>query len=280
MVHGQEARELRKCIVYGNCHVWPIRKYLTSSSAFNELYEMIHVPPVHQCDPDTGLPDEVIRDCGLFIYQRVKDSFGPYLSTDYILSRLPEACIRISFGNAYFHALYPQHATDPSFPYADGNIIRWIEEGWSMERMLAAVADENFYSQEQVMSVLQDSLEELRKRDTGLDLPIADFIEQYYRDYPLFYTINHPTHHLIRYLAMHMLALLGLPPEEIAGIVWDEDFRDHTHPIYPSVIKHLQLNFVRRGDSFQLGNVPHTFEQYTEAFIVHRVQGDATGGAC
>jgi len=264
---------MSKCIVYGNCHVWPIRKYLMSSGAFNGRYEMVHVPPVHQCDPAAGLPDEILRECGLFIYQRVKDSFGPYLSTDYLLNRLPASCIRISFGNAYFPALYPQHATDPSFPYADKNIIRMLGEGWDMESMLAAVTDENFYTPKQVNSALQDSLAELRKRDAGLDIPLADFIERYYRDYPLFYTINHPTYHLVRHLAMHMLALLGLPAAEIADVVWDEDFRDHAHPIYPSVIKHLRLSFVRSGDAFNLGNVPHTFEQYTKAFVLHRVHG-------
>jgi len=262
-----------KCIVYGNCHVWPIRKYLMSSGSFNERYEMIHVPPVHQCNQETGLPEEEIGECGLFIYQRVKDSFGPLLSTDYLLSRLPQSCVRISIGNPYFSAYYPQISNHPSFPYGDLNVARMIGEGRSKEEIIATLSDENFYPYDEVASRLRYSLDELRARDEGLDIPIAEFIEHHYRDYPLFYTVNHPTHHLVCYLAMSMLARLGLPPEEIAHIVWDDDFRDHSHPIYPSVIKHLQLSFVHPGQTYNLGNLPHSFEQYTEAFILHLVRG-------
>lgn len=262
---------MKTCIVYGNCHIWPLRQYLTSSSVFNREYTMIHVPVVHQCDPRVGLPIEALQRCDLFIYQVVKQSFGPLLSTDYLLSLLPASCIRISFGNAYFLAYYPQFDRDETFPYGDKNVIRMIRDGWSRDQIMAAITSDEFYSREQVLSVLDSSLAELRRRDKGLDIPITDFIERFYQPFPLFYTFNHPTSYLVRYLAMRMLHLLGMPAVEIGAVVWEQHLSDHTHPIYPSVAKHLQLRFYHPANRYMIGNAPHTFDQYIDAYIRHLV---------
>lgn len=258
---------MKTCMVYGNCHIRPIRKYLMASPSFQASYEMVEVPPVHECDRETGLGQELLRTCDLFIYQRVKDSFGPFLSTDYLLQQLPESCIRISFGNAYFGAFYPHLSTDPTFPYGDSNVLRFIQEGKSKQEILALLTDEHFYSYDEVQAAASASIEELRRRELAIDIPIADYIAEHYRSLPLFCTHNHPTHYIFRYLAKQMLAALDLPKGEIESVIWD-DFSDQTHPIYPSIIKHLGLHFFPEH-TYRIGGQALTFEEYIGAYIDH-----------
>lgn len=136
------------------------------------------------CNQATGIGDHLLSQCDLFIYMRTSDAFGPYLSTDYILTRLPDHCIRISIGNAYFMSYYPQFIPDnkePLFAYADQNVIRLLQAGASKEIIIAALSDENYYSAPFLQQYHHDFMLNLRTREAGIDIPLADFIEQNYR---------------------------------------------------------------------------------------------------
>lgn len=259
---------MKKCMVYGNCHIWPIRKYLMSSKSFSRSYQMIEVDPVHQCNMDKGLNEELIKNCDLFIYQKVGDAFGPYLSTDYLLGQLPDQCIRISFGNAYFKGYYPSFDTDPKFPYGDVSVRKLLHEGKRKEEIISILSDEDFYSYEEVITTLEESFKELRSREKNIDIPVCDYIEKNYQSKHLFYTFNHPNYHIIRYLAKRMLEMLGISKREIAHIVYDKEFSNEIHPIYPSVVKHLKLSCINRNHRFTLKNQFYlTFEEYIAAYI-------------
>ncbi|MDM5215174.1 WcbI family polysaccharide biosynthesis putative acetyltransferase [Peribacillus sp. NJ4] len=259
---------MKYCIVYGNCHVWPIRKYLTSSTTFNQIYQMIEIPPVHECNMETGIEQHYLNQCDLFIYQNVGNSFGEYLSTNYILSKLPDKCKRISIGNAYFVPYYPQleTATD-GFPYCDKNVIRLLQQGLNKQQVLNLISDDDFYSFNEIQSLLLDSINELRRREASIDIPIVDYIEHTYKIYHIFCTINHPQYPLIQYLSMRILETLGIPSGELLHYVYDI-FNDHIHPIYPSVIKHLGLTTIKPSDRcFTIGHQKLTFQEYIGKYI-------------
>jgi hypothetical protein len=259
---------MKYCIVYGNCHVWPIRKYLTSSTAFNQIYRMIEIPPVFHCNMETGIEQHYLNHCDLFIYQNVRNSLGEYLSTDYILSKLPDKCKRISIGNAYFAPYYPQleKAAD-GFPYGDKNVIRLLQQGFNKQQVLSIISDDNFYSFDEIQSLLLDSINELRRREASIDIPIVDYIENTYKNFHIFCTINHPQYQLFQYLSMRILETLGLPSEELLNYIHDF-FSDHIHPIYPSVIKHLGLTSIKPGDRcFSYFHQKLTFEEYIGKYI-------------
>jgi len=257
----------KKCIVYGNCQTEPIRKYLMASSTFNRIYTMIYVPSIHRCNHETGLDQQYLKtlyDCDLFIYQKVSQSYNYYLSSDYMLERLPSKCMKISFTNSYFSGYYPQYMHKKLYPYADKNIIKLLNEGCSKEEIISILSDDNFYSYDEVKTNLENTIQELKRRDTELDITLDDYIEQNYKDIQLFYTINHPSYHIIQYLTMKILDKLEIPKIEISRIrLKDVHFKDHVHPIYPSVIKHLNLNFIKSEDkSFILNHIPLTFHDY------------------
>ncbi|MDF2054912.1 WcbI family polysaccharide biosynthesis putative acetyltransferase [Priestia megaterium] len=268
------------CIVYGNCQITPIREYLMSSSSFNSIYTMIEVPPVHLCNRETGLEKQYMDNlskCDLFIYQPVGETFSYYLSTNYILSKLPDSCICISFPISYFTGYHPQDVRGKIIPYADKNIIKLLNEGKSKDEIISILSDDNFYSFQQVKTNLDETLQELKRRDVILDITLDDFIAKNYRKINLFYTVNHPSYYITRYLAIKILNKLGLPEQEISHItLHDLYFIGFMQPIYPSVIKHLNLSFVEPEDKyFNLGHVPMIFSEYIGRYVdIHIDNGE------
>lgn len=272
----------KNCIVYGNCQITPIREYLMSSKSFNNIYTMMEVPPVHLCNREKGLEKQymdLLSHCDLFIYQPVSQVFSPYLSTDYILNELPHTCICISFPVSYFTGYYPQNFSgkiisysekeSKKLLYADKNIIKLLNEGKSKEEIISILSDDNFYSFHDVKANLDATLQELRSREKILDITLDNFIEQNYKNINLFYTVNHPSYYVTRYLAMKILDKLGLPKNEISHItLHDLYFTGLMEPIYPSVSKHLNLSFINSPNKyFNLNNVPLKFNDYIDKSI-------------
>ena len=153
--------------------------------------------------------------------------------------------------------------------YADKNIIKLLNEGKSKEEIISILSDDNFYSFHDVKANLDATLQELRSREKILDITLDNFIEQNYKNINLFYTVNHPSYYVTRYLAMKILDKLGLPKNEISHItLHDLYFTGLMEPIYPSVSKHLNLSFINSPNKyFNLNNVPLKFNDYIDKSI-------------
>lgn len=75
------------CLIYANCHNLLITKYLSSSQYFNQEY-LIKRFPVHiLIKKNTTVPDHVLKQAKLFIYQPVKDIHGER-STRTVINKL------------------------------------------------------------------------------------------------------------------------------------------------------------------------------------------------
>ncbi|WP_028544684.1 WcbI family polysaccharide biosynthesis putative acetyltransferase [Paenibacillus taiwanensis] len=263
---------MKSYILYCNCHAKPLRKFLETSLTFSRNYQMVDIPFIQDC-PRTGLAPELLHRCDLFIYMRTSDAFGPNLSTDYLLGQLPQHCMRISIGNSYFTPYYPQltaNNKEPQFAYPDQNIIRMLREGKSRQEIMKIVSDEDFYTEAELEGLYADFMYNFRIREIGLDIPIAPFIDSYYQQLHLFSTICHPRTDIIRAIAKNILQAIGIPPHEVAPYVNGGDFTDLISPIYPSVIKHLKLQFAI-GDApiYALDYTRLNFEQYMHRYITY-----------
>lgn len=72
---------------------------------------------------------------------------------------------------------------------------------------------------------------------------------------------------------MNILERLHISGQEIAHIVHDTAFLELIHPIYPSVIKHLGLSFVRPEDRvYTLGGDILTFPEYIARYVDYHAQ--------
>lgn len=262
---------MKKCIVFGNCHVFPIRRYLMASHTFRYSYKLVDVVPIQNCNQEIGIGDHVLNDCDLFIYMKTSDAYGERLSSDYLLSKLPPHCKKISIGNAYFKSYYPQFTYNNKntlYGYEDQNVLRLLKRGERKERIVAILSDEQFYSAKELQMIHNEFMYNLRQREFDIDIPLANFIEQHYQKEHLFCTVCHPRYHIIRYLAMNILLRIGISTTEIANAFYDSDFIDLIHPIYPSVIKHLDLRFLQPGARiYSLGDEKFSFQEYIARYV-------------
>ena len=280
------------CLVYANCQNKLIANYLSQSSSFNQEYQ-IHRFPVHLLmEKGTTVPDAIIKQAKLFIYQPVKKAHGDR-SSESILNKLPANCRRISFPSLYFKGYFPQycknpvnHILKPNYPYGfiphgDSNVISLLAEGKSTAEITSILSDPDFYTQNFVQENLSQTLSELRQRESVLDVKISDFITTYCQKYYLFHTQNHPTDIIGIHIANQILQLLNLPtignPLSFSnphrGIL--DNFQV---PIYPSVIKHLNLNFVDRQSTYRHSSFSSNkinFSRYISEYIdLHLDQKD------
>ena len=272
------------CLIYANFQNELIAQYLSRSQHFNQEYR-IKIFPVHRLIPqETTIPANVLKQARLFIYQPVNNVHGDR-STEDILSKLPSNCQCISFPSLYFKGYFPQYCQNPvnqvikpNHPYGvipsgDTNIISMLEEGKSVPEIIERLSDPDFYSEEFLLNNLNETLGELAKCESQLSIKVSSFIKDNYQDYYLFHNHNHPTDILGIYVVNQILNLLNLP-----GLDYELSLKNPQRgvldsiqvPIYPSVIKHLNLKFsnettVYKHQSFCTNHM--TFARYISEYI-------------
>lgn len=272
------------CIIYANCQNKLIAQYLGRSQQFNQEY-LIKRFPVHRLmEKGSTIPNRLLKQAKLFIYQPVKDIHGDR-SAKYILSKLSSDCQCISFPPLYCTGYFPQYCKNPVnkvikpnypfgvFPHGDTNIISLLEQGKSVAEITEILSDSNFYTQEFLLANLNETLNELGRRESQLSIKVTNFIKAHYQHHYLFYTQNHPSDILGIYVVNQILKLLNMPSlgdefsfaQTIRGVLDSIQI-----PIYPSVIKHLKLTFidkknVYRNTSFCTNQI--TFKRYISEYI-------------
>lgn len=272
------------CLIYANCQNKLVAQYLNKSSDFNQEY-LIHRFPVHHLiEKESTIPQELLQQADLFIYQPVKKIHGDR-SSEFILSQLPSSCQKISFPSLYFKGYFPQYCKNPAnkvikpnypygiMPHGDSNIISLVNEGKSVTEIIKILSDPNFYSRDFVIKNFNSTINELAKRETTIDIKVSDFIKLHYQNYYLFHTQNHPSDLLGSYIANQILELINLPilTQNLLEESFDREVLDSIQiPIYPSVIKHLDLKFanrhtVYRNSSFSTSKM--TFARYIAEYI-------------
>ena len=272
------------CLIYANCQNALITKYLSRSQLFNQEY-LIKRFPIHQLiQKKTTIPDKLLKQAKLFIYQPVKDIHGNR-STQHILSKLPSDCQCISFPPLYFKGYFPQYCKNPVnkvinpnypfgiFPHGDLNIISMLEQGKSVAEIIETLSAPDFYSQDFLLANLNETLEELARRESQLSIKVSDFIKEHYQQYYLFHTQNHPTDILGIYVVNQILKLINIPRLD-DELLFNEPMRGKLDaiqiPIYPSVIKQLNLAFVNEKTVYKhIGFCTNkmTFARYIDEYI-------------
>lgn len=250
-------------VVYGNCQTTLIEKAMRQHSAFSKEYTVISIPKV--CDYvdnkellEYFIHDEVFwKQVDLFIYQTVSadNKFSEILSTDEILHKLRPDCKTVNIVNVYFEGYFPQR-TDNSkpvlkevhqsglFPFGDKYVDPMLQENYSSEKIFSTIFQEDFISEAEIMDGVSKSLNELKTRESAVDVKISDFIETHYKEEQLFYSPNHPCERLMKVYIDRILEFLGYEPEEISDADMILNFgtlKGQDIPIYPAVKKVLGL---------------------------------------
>lgn len=273
-------RKLLCC--YGNCQILSINSLILTSDKIRDKYFLINLPPIQQLKDEEcihGLDENILSKIDLFIYQNVKryNKFGEKLSTNYILSLLKKECISICIPNCFFTGYFPQYVAncynpvaesgkDP-FPYGDKNIqLMW--ENMTVKEIQNAIADENFYSVEEVAINAEQSLQELQKREKLCDVIISDYIQKFYKIKYLFFTPNHVSNILLKELLVRTFRIVGVDCNDIKEKeAWENSIREML--IYPSVKIKLGLKFDKDKFAWNrvVNNEESTLHEYIEAYV-------------
>lgn len=211
----------QKCAVFANCQADLIKTCLGLSKEFVEQYELVKIPlNFRAIEQKFTFSDELLTSFDVFIYQPLQDKHGE-LSTNRLLTRLSDRCVRIGVPFVYFKGYYPQHVSNPlakpsprypygQFPYGDQFIIDMIEAGKTDAEIIRTLTRTDLYEKEFLLDEVEQSLEKLAQRESQLDVKISDFIRQNYQHARLFDTLNHPTEMIGLELTNQIFQILGL----------------------------------------------------------------------
>jgi hypothetical protein len=216
---------------------------------------MIDIKPVHLLTvSDIPYIDQVIAETDLLIYQPVSDDYkGIYqLSTRYLKQHLKPGARQISFPVAYFTGYNPEvtylrdvsgaQITKP-FVYHDINILRLFDQGKSTREILEIIQDGDFYTLSLAEKQFNDTHASLKSREAGLDIQISEFVKNNFGKERLFHVFNHPGKTMLALIADLMLAHLGITDRYIHINPHADILSKNALPIYPSLIKHLNIQF-------------------------------------
>jgi hypothetical protein len=248
-----QSSEKKLCLIYANCQRDLIKSHLELSQEFMANYKFVTVPYHFKAiQTNYVIPEEILAKTGVFIYQPIADTYGQQ-STASIISRLPANCYKISFPYIYFKGYHPQFTKldgknlqqrfiNDGSNLNDTNIISLVKQGYPNEEILRLIRDENFYTSDFLSQNLNNTFQELSQREEVTDIKIVDFIRSHYQQNYLFYIPAHPANLIGVEVTNQILAKLNFNP--IIKVHPQEQLASFRMPIYPSVIKHLNLSFV------------------------------------
>ncbi len=249
--------------VYGNCQSEFIANLLNKSSYIRNKYIICKFPWIQKIEDEkqTGFDINVMNQLSLFIHMHVErdNVFGEKLSTDAFLKLLNKDCIKITIPFSYFNGYFPQYMRnyrnddlrrgEGHVPYGDKKINDYLEAGYDIDGVVTKLKSSNLFSQREILDNLNDTIQELQKREKKSDIKISDFIIENYKKRRLFYTPSHPTNYLLAEVVGRILDFLGVDREleEYNDLPENDTYEMF---IYPCVKKELELEFA--ADKFVL----------------------------
>ena len=237
---------MKRVVLYTNCQGKAIREILACHPDMSTDYDLknaIVIGNYELMNNQQEVPIDTIRDADLFIYQPISVDRGQY-STQVVLQHIKPGCTTQSFVYLYNYSFWE------TLVFADGDYdigtfgikyaalnhepitslrdsgISWAE----IERRIHAnTLDWKFRERYEKTQAI------LRENEKECTVKVADFIDANHKTQHLFYTQNHPTEHLLVFVAKSILANLGYDPEKLPPI--DQLPRPHYKKTNASVSK-------------------------------------------
>ncbi|QKX18091.1 WcbI family polysaccharide biosynthesis putative acetyltransferase [Microbulbifer sp. YPW1] len=259
---------MQKVLILANCQGPALAKILEKvvDGQGNRLFDVLNLKPVYELTHEQQpLLEDLCRQCDILLYQpHIRHKFTPeWRSSDYWVS-ITSAKHIVSFPSLYFAGYNPeltylrnnknQHLNAGFVDYHDKRVVKLFLEARSDDDI-----KHSFHRlqpvREDVESVLEETLAELRKREQEqqLDISVSDFVEQNFTRDRLFYTYNHPANAVLYEVTRQLLNKLGLGEVPVPKIE-KELLRYDYFPIAPAVSKYLGLQFADDGEQYRVQN--------------------------
>jgi hypothetical protein len=216
-----------KILLFGNCQLWAIKETLKFNSSVSVTYIACHSTDMIATEFTT-----LIQESDIIVTQPIKDAYrgSTYLSTSYIINTARSDCKIIIVDSCYFVFYY----FDLTYKFHNGSLLQvphdyhynGLVDSFKRSLPIAHYID-NYVNNPTLKSCAElgklanNSLAELKLRyerncesygqHTNVSiLTTYDFIKDNYKKCLLFYSMNHPTKHLIQHICQQIRTLIGV----------------------------------------------------------------------
>lgn len=245
-----KVRSKVKVIVVGNCQARPLAKILT---LLNPNIEVIAVAVVHLLKSEEAnhyFP--LFEEADFIVAQLVADNYPcDFVRTHVLQEVFADKLIRIV--NLYYSGYNPEllyirkgsagTLKSPLAEYHNKTFLDTWKEGGSVEDALERHLDVG-YNQEKYSSLVSESFNELKRRESLVDIAVTDLIEDNLHKKRLFFTFNHPCKTLLVEMSKRILQRMELkvnPLESLSDL--KEPLDKIIVPVNSFTQKYLDLQF-------------------------------------
>ena len=255
--------------VIGNCQTDAIVSFLLSNNEFINKYNYIKIKNIHILNNDEidYIYDNILKNLDLIIIQPISENYKDYrFSTISILNHLKSDCIKILFPSLYFDYYHPfltyvynknvpGWKLDQPYDYHDKNIIKLyvnykndnsidILNNYFSVLYNDNLLDENFFNERLKINIsnLKDREKNYHKfctNDTFIIIS-SDYILENYKNNLLFYSMNHPTKYLFKYICNKILTLLNIQLDEYPEDL--DPLESLVMPLYSCIKKNINFD--------------------------------------
>ena len=213
-------------LLYGNCQLWGIKECLFSQNNFYAKYL-----DCYEQENDEEYMLKIYKSADIIITQPIQDNYRNkhYLSTSYIIENCKKTCKIIILDSLHFDFYY----CDLTYTFFKDKMLE-VPEHYHYQYMLDCYKNKvsvndyiknyinnvDLISKEDLENKAIASINELKRRYennkikyTGENVYFVysgDYIRDNYKDKLLFYSMNHPTFHLLKFISEQIAEILDL----------------------------------------------------------------------
>lgn len=255
------------CLLHANCQGLGLAALLNATPAFARNFEIRHY--FNYTKEEIAEAD--IEKCSLFLHQYLAPKWGN-LSTEQVLSRLPQQAKSICLPNFFFKGYWP-HWTDKfqGIDFADSVLESLLAKGLDIQQVMLLYMKDSSVFFGDVEKTALDSIEYEKQKEKYTPIKYAHILENDWRHEQLFITVNHPANRLFFHMANELLKLIGLgslPREAREGFVHPQG--DFWLPIHPVVGARLRLPFVSKNREYECFGTKITHATYILRYLACR----------
>jgi hypothetical protein len=259
---------MKKMTIIGNCQANALSKFLLSNSTFSYNYEYIEIKPIFLMNEDelNYLYIYILPILDLIIIQPISEEFNNNnikYSTKTILNNIKFDCTTIIFPSLYFDFYHPylcylnDENTKISEPmdYHDKILINLylsnkdLPNDSIIKRYLNIFNNNILLNQSMIENNLINSLQKVHDKELKFNnfgvkntkyIYSYEYIKNNYNKNLLFYSINHPSKHLLQYISDEILNYLNIKLEKYSLDI--DPFDNIIIPIYKTLSIFLQFD--------------------------------------
>ncbi len=263
---GRMGKEL--CILHANCQGEPLLKRLLTSPEFSSRYECV----LYTNYIKEPIPDDMIGDCALFLYQYLKPRWGE-LASDRLLAKLPDGARSLCVPNLFFKGYWPLWSGKQGFDYRCSLLDDVIDLGLPPEETVLLFLHTDV-AKHNPLSLVSATIEQEREREKHTPVKYLDVILKNYREQRIFNTVNHPGSLLMNHVTRGVLAELGMEPADDGAMQsLGDPFPEFEQPINPKIGDFFGWDFAGVDTEYEVYGRKMTFARYVSNYVVAKQIG-------